>query len=160
MGTFSLTSHKWFGIGDIIKSTTIQAVLGIFDRTRVNGFQIFPSVFNDAHFILGRGCEAGTGHGKLEDKNGEKDNSISTLQKALNAVKKEESAIEALQQELNRKNVEITEKSAKIEFVQVFVVQAITRAALPTPLTFYERKMSGAHSLLFCILTYYFPLGL
>ena len=59
-----------------------------------------------------------------EDKNGEKDNSISTLQKALNAVKKEESAIEALQQELNRKNVEITEKSAKIEFVQVNICRA------------------------------------
>ena len=54
-----------------------------------------------------------------EDKNCQKDTSISTLQKALDAVKKEESAIEALQQELNRKNLEIADKSAKIEVVQV-----------------------------------------
>ena len=50
-----------------------------------------------------------------EDKNSEKDTSISTLQKALNAIKKEESAIEALEQELNRKSEELSCKNLKIE---------------------------------------------
>ena len=53
-----------------------------------------------------------------EDKNSEKDTSISTLQKALNAIKKEESAIEALEQELNRKSEELSCKNLKIESLQ------------------------------------------
>ena len=58
-----------------------------------------------------------------EDKNSEKDTSISTLQKALNAVKKEESAIEALEKELNRKSEELSIKNMKIEGLQAKVAE-------------------------------------
>ena len=58
-----------------------------------------------------------------EDKNSEKDTSISTLQKALNAVKKEESAIEALEKELNRKSEELSMKNMKIEGLQAKVAE-------------------------------------